>query len=144
MTLLLGLLMACSGGTLIHEYHEVSSSGWTREDTISFELPKTTRSGDLAGVIAVRHTNSYSYNDLYMLGTLFCDNVEVTTDTLCVRLFETNGSVVGHGFPYTTTTQSIGTVHVDSGHVYTYKVVHVMYPAKLNGITAVGLQLSSD
>ena len=142
--LMVVVLMACSGGTILHEYHDVDLWNWKTEDTIVFELPTITSSGDIVATMGVRFTSSYTYNDLDLLGTLECDSLEIRADTIKVCLYNKKGNNEGDGFPYTTITQSIGTIEVDSGHVYQYKVNHIMQDAQLKGITGIGLHLKSN
>jgi len=144
-SLLCGLLLsACSGGTILHEYHDVDLWNWKPEDTVSFVLPTITSSGDVVATIGVRVTNSYPYNDLYLLGTLECDSSEIRTDTIKVCVYNDKGDNEGEGFPYATVTQPIIPIEVDSGHVYLYKVNHIMQDPKIKGIAGIGLHLKSN
>ena len=137
-------LMACSGGTIFHEYRDVDLWNWDSEDTVSFELPTITSSGDIGATVGVRFTSSYRFNDLYLLGTLECDSSEIRTDTIRVCLFNEKGNNEGEGFPYITITQSIAPIEVDSGHVYQYKLNHIMQDRQIKGITGIGLHLKSN
>ena len=138
------MLMACSGGTILHEYHDVDLWDWKTDDTVSFTLPTITASGDVVATIGVRFTSSYPYNDLFLLGTLECDSSEIRTDTIKICVYNTKGSNEGDGFPYSTITQQINSIEVDSGHVYQYKVNHIMQDPKIKGIAGIGLHLKSD
>lgn len=142
--LLVFMLIACSGGTILHEYHDVDLWDWKTDDTISFTLPTITSSGEVAATIGVRFTSSYPYNDLYLLGTLECDSSEIRTDTIKVCIYNKKGSNEGDGFPYSTITQRISPIEVDSGHVYQYKVNHFMQDPQIKGIAGIGLHLKSD
>ena len=138
------MLTACSGGTILHEYHDVDLWDWKTDDTVSFMLPTITSSGKVVAIIGVRFTSSYPYNDLYLLGTLECDSSEIRKDTIKVGIYNKKGSNEGDGFPYTTITQRIVPIEVDSGHVYQYKVNHFMQDPQIKGISGIGLQLKSD
>lgn len=138
------MLTACSGGTILHEYHDVDLWDWKTDDTVSFMLPTITSSGKVVAIIGVRFTSSYPYNDLYLLGTLECDSSEIRKDTIKVGIYNKKGSNEGDGFPYTTITQRIVPIEVDSGHVYQYKVNHFMQDPQIKGIAGIGLQLKSD
>lgn len=137
-------LMACSGGTIFHEYHDVDLWNWDSEDTISFALPEITSSGDIVAAVGVRFTSSYRFNDLYLLGTLECDSSGIRIDTIRLRLFNKKGTNEGEGFPYITITQSIAPIEVDSGHVYQYKINHIMQDPQIKGIACIGLHLKSN
>ena len=138
------VLMACSGGTILHEYHDVDLWGWDATDTVSFVLPTITASGHVVATIGVRFTNSYPYNDLFLLGTLERDSTVVRKDTIKVSIYNEKGNNEGEGFPYATITQPIVSIEVDSGYAYEYKVNHMMQDPQIKGITSVGLHLKSN
>lgn len=142
--IVLGMLItACSGGTFLHEYYDTDLWGWNNDDTISFDLPIITSSGEVEAEVGVRFTNTYAYQDLILLGTLECNETPVQTDTIKVSIFKKNGANEGEGFPYTTTIQPATTFQVDSGQVYRYHLTHLMSPTPIKGITGIGLRLKS-
>lgn len=137
------LFTACSGSTFMHEYHDVNLWGWNAEDTVAFDLPPITSTGEVEAEIGVRFTDSYRYNDLRLLGTLACDGTVVRADTILVQIFQENGTTEGEGFPYTTITGPATSFQADSGHVYSYKVTHLMTQMPVKGIAGIGLRLTS-
>jgi gliding motility-associated lipoprotein GldH len=138
------LLTACTGGTFLHEYHDVDLWGWNADDTVTFHLPVITRGGKVEAEVGVRFTNSYRYKDLLLLGIVERDDEVVRTDTVRVNIFRENGTDTGEGFPYITTEQRAVTFEVDSGHVYRYRIVHLMSPGPTKGICGIGLKLREE
>ncbi len=143
LTALLGLVIcaSCSGGKVVDEFKDVDTDGWTSADTVSFDLPKTTRGADLKAEIGVRLSDSYTYEELYMTTTLLCEGEELSYDTIRVAVYNPDGGSKGQGFPFATVMQEIPTVHVDSGLTYTYRINHIMTPDTLKGICGIGLKL---
>lgn len=137
------LFTACSGNTFLHEYHDVNLWSWNNDDTVSFDVPTITSTGEVEAEIGVRFTNSYIYQDLFLLGTLECEESIIQTDTIKVPIYQENGTTDGEGFPYTTITEPITSFQVDSGYEYSYKVTHLMGATPIKGIASIGLQLKS-
>lgn len=132
---------ACTDGTFLHEYRDVNLWGWDADDTIAFELPVITASGEVEAIVGVRHTISYEYKDIVLLGTLERDGATAQTDTIRVSLYKANGTNEGDGFPYITTEQKAVTFPVDSGHTYRYNLSHLAVQQRTKGITGIGLRL---
>ena len=137
------LLAACTGGTFMHEYHDTDLWGWEQTDTITFDLPAITATGEVEAEIGVRHTKTYRYKELLMLGRLVCDGNTVQTDTIAISVYKENGVDEGEGFPFTTQMQAATTFEVDSGHVYRYEITHLMQPSPIKGICGIGIKLRS-
>ena len=97
---LAGLLTsACTDGTFLHEYRDVDLWGWDGNDTVAFDLPVITASGEVEAIVGVRHTISYTYKDIVLLGTVERDGANVQTDTIRVSIYKANGTNEGDGFP---------------------------------------------
>ena len=141
---LAGLLTsACTDGTFLHEYRDVDLWGWDGNDTVAFDLPVITASGEVEAIVGVRHTISYTYKDIVLLGTVERDGANVQTDTIRVSIYKANGTNEGDGFPYITTEQIAVTFPVDSGHTYRYTISHLAIRERTKGITGIGLRLKT-
>ncbi len=141
---LIVLLLSCSDGVILDEFHDVDLWDWDTEDTVVFDFPKIIGDGEIDVSIGVRSTETYEYDKVYLTGSLECDDVLVRLDSIAVDIYNSEGIPNGQGFPYMTTTAGLPKVHVDSGHQYTYKVAHIMSPGKLKGICGIGLELKSE
>jgi gliding motility-associated lipoprotein GldH len=141
LVLALAALTSCNNGTILNEFKDVKTSGWASEDTVTFNLPKTTSSADLNVRIGIRSTDDYEYKDLYVTAALMCEGEEISYDTLKINIYDTDGNNNGKGFPYATVTKDAPAIHVDSGLTYTYRICHIMKPNTVKGISCVGLKL---
>jgi len=135
------LFISCSIDTKYHEYHDVDLHDWTSADTVVFQLPPIIESQVLQVKIGVKSTQAYPYTHLHLLGSLTCDGEALEPDSIVIPLYSSSGKAEGNGFPYIVTTFFADTINVDSGHVYSYQIYHVMSHS-LKGIAAIGLQLS--
>lgn len=138
-----GALMcaSCRQHTVLHQYTDVDLWGWGTDDTLTFTLPKTVNHGELDVKLGVRTTSSFKYNTLHMLTIISRDDEVIEQDTIFVPMFDSNGQLTGDGFPYVTTMKPLPTLHVDSGHVYTYSVLHLMQEPRVKGIKDIGLEI---
>lgn len=136
-------IWSCTNRTILHEYHDVDFCNWAEEDTVIFQLPKIIYSGTVNAEVGVRFTNSFKYNTLKMLGILESDGIELQTDTLLINIYNERGYANGNGFPYTTITDSIPSLRVDSGNTYQYKIIPIPAKDHIEGISSIGLKLEN-
>ena len=134
-------LTSCFHGVAYHKYADVDAWNWNNSDTLTFELPRTTSSGELMPTVGVRTTNSFPFRMLHLQFLVSCDNEVVAADTVFVAVYDNNGQPVGKGFPYTTTLKPLQPLHVDSGKVYTFCINHIMNEECVKGVTKVGIEL---
>lgn len=135
------LLCSCQRNRILHEYADVDIWGWEADDTVSFVLPKITRTGGLNVSVGVRRTSSYQYERLRLLSTIYCDDEWMRSDTVMLDMYEENGRNESESMVYYTITQDIPALQVDSGHVYSYYINHLMQQYSIQGIKDVGLEV---
>lgn len=138
------LFLSCSDDVILDSFHDVNLWGWNTQDTVTFDFPKIMSDGEIKMSIGVRSTESYKYDAVCLIGSLECDGFLARMDSIAINIYNSDGIPNGQGFPYMTNTVDIPIVHVDSGHKYTYKIVHIMSPGKLKGICGVGLELKAE
>lgn len=140
--LLTAAVCSCRRGMMYHQYTDVPTWGWTQADTLHFVMPEMRERTMLTTNIGVRSTSSYPYRMLHLLTTVTRDDgMVVQSDTVYVALYDGQGQPMGQGFPYTTTMKQLPPLHVDSGHVYTYSISHVMKDVRVKGIVKLGLEV---
>ena len=144
MLTMVGVLLLCScTDTVFHEYHDLDSDGWAVDDTVTFSLPKITRSGRLQGELGVRAGRDYPFNTLPLCATVERDGEQLSTDTVVISLYRSSGEPTARGIlPYAVVTQKLPVLHVDSGHVYAIHVTHLVDSDRVEGIMSVGAKLS--
>ncbi len=95
---LLFVLTACESNTLYHSYQPISHIGWSKEDTLLFQIPDTLVPGTYEFQIGIRHLESYPYRDIWLA---FCHNLQDSTfyqtDTLHLYLADLSGAWQGDG-----------------------------------------------
>ena len=64
--LLLGGLAACHTDTVYHVYHPVSENGWSKQDTLTYTLSDSLKTGCYQLEVDIRHTEAYPYRDIWL------------------------------------------------------------------------------
>lgn len=98
------ILGACQQTTTYYRYQPISSHGWTRTDTLYFNLPDSLRPTTYELEIGIRHTGKYPYRDLWLeLTQLVPDkegesnNWKEKKDTFHLYLANEKGNWIGSG-----------------------------------------------
>lgn len=130
--LLLLLACSCTENTLYHSYQPVDSTGWHKNDTLTYTLKAALKAQESYNyLIGIRHKDSYPYKDIWLT---------VNQDTLHLYLADSVGRWKGTGIgelrqfqaPFTITAQP-----EDS----TFRITHIMQENPLYGIHDIGLSI---
>ena len=90
-------LQSCDDNSVYDSYQTVSKS-WEKEEIVEFELPKLDSVVPYNLYINVRHTNEYSYSNLFLIGSIKFPNGKIITDTLEYEMAKPDGEWLGTGF----------------------------------------------
>lgn len=126
---------------MLHQYVDVNVRGWDSDDTLHFVLPKTTGNGELNVSVGVRRTSSYRYESLRLLNMMYCDDELLRSDTIVFRVYDESGRNIDENMVYYTITEYIPVIPVDSGHVYSFHINHLMQEESIRGIKNIGLEV---
>ena len=142
--LMLFLLSACNHQTVYHSYQHISNEGWSKSDTLFFNVPltdSTTYAYKLS--VEVRNFGNYPYTNLYLfVSHNTSDSAIFVTDTLTCTLADKEGKWRGTGLGSLYQTQffckDLPTLRKG---VYTIKINQGMQDALLQGISDVGIHI---
>lgn len=136
------LTSSCIGDTALHKHQHISKDGWSRNDTMLFELHEIKKDGLYAASTEIRTYTSFPYKELWVVREMSLQApFKLHKDTICIK---TNGSglsadgkgVTINSFAHTDSTQ---TFHKgQSGNI---KLYHVMSRETLPHILDVGLKI---
>lgn len=144
---LLFVLTACENKTLYHSYQPVSHTGWTKEDTLHFQLPDTLVPGTYEFQIGIRHLDSYPYRDIWLaFSHNLQDSTIYETDTLHLYLADTAGAWLGDGIGGLMQYNEHLPAHWvqrDSASHRSIKIYHLMSDSILKSIHDVGIKISA-
>ncbi len=146
---LLIALSSCDSKAVFDEYKSVTTA-WNKEDVVSFKInaPDSINTYDL--YVNIRNTNTYKYNNLYLIVELNFPHGKTLKDTLEYRMTEKNGEWLGTGLASVKENKlwyKKGVVFNEDG-IYNISIQHAMREngevngiVNLEGITDVGFRI---
>lgn len=137
------LLIGCQKNIKYHSYQPVPSTGWSRNDTLIYELPSIP-TGRYGYQIGIRHLESYPYQDLWIgIDQNLQDSTFYRTDTIHLYLTDKKGSWIGHGINglLQFTHDSGFLSHSEEEGKYSFRIYHLMSDSLLPSINDIGIRL---
>ena len=140
---LLWTAVSCDPGKVTDQYHPVRNAIWDADTvfTFPFNIARSTENHNIW--FNIRNDNSYEFSNLWLFVTISSPRGEAVTDTVQVMLAEPSGKWMGRGFSGIYDNQAIFRRNVffpESG-AYTIQLKHGMRPARLKGITDIGIRI---
>lgn len=137
------LSAACNENTVYYSYQSTPSKGWTKGDTLLFNVPLTDSLTRLKLFVEVRNESEYLYQDLYMvISHNLKDSTQWRTDTLKFIVADKEGKWRGTGWgSLFLSTLPLGECINRHPGDYTIKVAHGMKDEQLIGISDVGIRI---
>lgn len=135
----------CSHKTIFSHYVAIDPSGWERADTMHFAVAHVPQTARYVETIGLRITSHYPFTAL----TVIVDQHAVPsgiqrTDTLCCRLTDESGTVIGSGLTHYQYLFPLPTLPLSEGDSLSVSIRHHMKREMLPGITDVGLIVSQE
>lgn len=135
-------LTACSFNEIFYKFHSFPYSEWKKQTAVQFEVPIKDISVSYDVFLELRHTNTYSFRNLWLLVNYKVPNKNSQQDTICIELADMYGNWYGNGihlysytFPY-----QLNIRYPDQG-VYVYTIHQGMLKNPLKGISDFGLRI---
>lgn len=136
------LLSSCIGDTIQHQYHHISKEGWSRNDTIAFELPPANVEGHYAVDTEIRTTRPFPYQKIWVVReVLFQTPLMTHNDTICIETGSDTAFPEGKGVTIRTYSHSDTTFALKEGQQGRMKLYHVMSREILPHITDIGINM---
>lgn len=137
-------LCACDKQAVYHNFHSLPSEGWSKQDTVVFDVAVPDSQTNYRLDIEIRNTNRYPYQDIG-LGLCYCGPgiSQTTTDSLQhYILADRQGHWKGEGWGGLYQTRfPAGTIRIDSAGTYRLKLIHTLPNETLPGINDIGIRL---
>lgn len=128
-----------------HAYRSLPSDGWSREDTLTFEVEAADSLTSYRLALEVRNRNDYPYQNLPLF-LCFTDSagIPLRTDTLPLRLADPAGSWTGKGWSglYQSAFPA-GEIPIGCAGRYYIKIAYTLPDERLQGVNDVGVRLSA-
>ena len=136
------LFLSCCPEKLFDEYKPTPVTGWEKNDTISFEVPRITENGFYGLELGLRTNGAYPFTAITLI-------VELTVfprgnsykDTINCELVDQKGKELGNGVSYFQYLFPIRKESLETGDSLRVNIRHDMKREVLPGISDVGMKV---
>lgn len=140
MIALLFFLAACNPKEVYSEFHSIPDTVWKKDNPGIFEVDIKNAAVAYDLFIEVRNNDDYPFQNLW----LFIESPEGSKDTINVELADIYGKWHGKGLSlYTLSVPYKENYHYPDTGTYTYRIQQGMRQESLQGISDIGLTVSS-
>lgn len=149
-TLIMGIIAAtalqsCNESKVYDKYDHTPLSGWEKNDTLRFDIPRLTADGMYESTLGLRITDNYPFMGLTLIVEQRLMPADtIFTDTVKCELTDRNGKTRGKGVSYYQFRCPVTKMQLSKGDSLHIRVRHDMKREMLPGISDVGISLSVD
>lgn len=140
-----GIVASCTTNTVYDSFGHTPLSGWEKNDTLSFDVPRMKSAGVYSQQIGLRMTEAFPFTGISLI---FEQKVypsgKVYTDTLKCTITDSRGNFLGDGvsaYQYTFPVRQISLQKGDSLHIC---IRHNMKREILPGVSDIGVKMQLD
>lgn len=126
----------------MHEHQHVCKDGWSRNDTLLFELHATKDNGQYAVSTEIRTYTTFPYKELWMVREMSLQApIKLHKDTICVKTNGSGLSADGKGVTICSFAHTDSTLTLHKGQSGCIKLYHIMSRETLPHMLDVGLKI---
>lgn len=134
---------ACNGHKVYDTFYHTPLSGWEKNDTLLFDVPRIQEKGNYQSDLALRINNAFPFMKMTLIiEQSVYPHHTVYRDTLNCDLIGSNGIPKGHGISYYEFEFPVAILHLEKGDSLHITVRHDMKREILPGISNIGIQLT--
>lgn len=138
-------LQSCNESKVYDKYDHTPLSGWEKNDTLRFDIPRLTADGMYESTLGLRITDNYPFMGLTLIVEQWLMPADtIFTDTVKCELTDRNGKTRGKGVSYYQFRFPVTKMQLSKGDSLHIRVRHDMKREMLPGISDVGISLSVD
>lgn len=138
-------LQSCNESKVYDKYDHTPLSGWEKNDTLRFDIPRLTADGMYESTLGLRITDNYPFMGLTLIVEQRLMPADtIFTDTVKCELTDRNGKTRGKGVSYYQFRFPVTKMQLNKGDSLHIRVRHDMKREMLPGISDVGISLSVD
>lgn len=136
------LLSGClnSDNILYTNFQSVDEDGWMNNQYIEFQLDSVVnQQTDVDVLLVVRYSEDYDYESLCLVKEEIISNYDVKTDTIEIRLADSDGRLIGRG--QNGLYEVVDTLHrsLRINDYYSLSLAHGMREKLIEGINDIGI-----
>lgn len=138
-------LQSCNESKVYDKYNHTPLSGWEKNDTLRFDIPRLADGGMYESTLGLRITDNYPFMGLILIVEQRLMPADtIFTDTVKCELTDRNGKTKGKGVSYYQFRFPVTKMQLNKGDSLHVRVRHDMKREMLPGISDVGISLSID
>lgn len=135
-------LSACTPNVVYNKYQPAPLTGWERNDTLFFDVPKLAQGGAYDMEMGVRINGEYPFIALTLIvEQTVLPKGTIMRDTVNCRFFDQQGRQLSGGISYFQYTFPIRTINLRTGDSLHITIRHGMKKELLPGISDVGINM---
>lgn len=133
---------SCNRSTIYSQYLHTPLSGWEKNDTLTFSIPRMQTDMELKAIIGLRITDAYPFKTVCLIveKAISPDNI-IDSDTINCSLFDNDGMSKGRGVSCYQFNYHVSNMHLMKGDSVAIHIRHNMKREILPGISDVGITL---
>lgn len=133
---------SCNRSTIYSQYLHTPLSGWEKNDTLTFSIPRMQTDMVLKAIIGLRITDAYPFKTVCLIvdKAISPDNI-IDSDTINCSLFDNDGMSKGRGVSCYQFNYHVSNMHLMKGDSVAIHIRHNMKREILPGISDVGITL---
>ena len=132
-------ITSCDRLPIYCHYEPTPTSGWEKNDTISFSIPRITEAGYYKEELGLRINENYPF-----LGLCLIIQQTVLPSGLNCNLIDKQGKVKGPGINHYQYTFHVNTIRLAEGDSLHIHVKHNMKRDIMPGVTDIGIRIERD
>lgn len=128
----------------MHRFLPISSEGWGRNDTLTFDVPELSVDRPNLVTLELRTTSDYPYGRLWLVVEQQWEEPEEhRRDTIAHAMADAKGNITGRGVVLLQHEIPVDTVKATEGQHGRIRVYHIMQKEFLPGLRDVGLRITT-
>ena len=145
LVLLFLLCASCTKKMIVHHYEHIDNDGWTRYDTLSFEIPPAAASGDYSLFLGMRYSNDMPYEGIWIeVETQFSHPHYASLDTLYFLTADSIGMLLGKGINLKQQEMPLSSLNLKEGQQGLVRVRHIMARNVLPFVRDIGIRVVQE
>lgn len=133
---------SCSTSTIYDSYAHTPISGWEKNDTLTFDIPRVACSAIYSQQVGVRMTTAYPFTSISLIvEQQIIPKGKVVTDTIKCPITDARGNFLGDGIGSYQYQFPLREVHLDKGDSIHASIRHNMKREILPGVSDIGLKM---
>ncbi|MBR2102184.1 MAG: gliding motility lipoprotein GldH [Prevotella sp.] len=145
-TLLVAVMLpSCNLSTVFNRYESIDLSGWSRNDTLFFDVPPISTPGRFTQELGMRIDETFPFTGITLVvEQRVLPGRRTKTDTLKCRMADSEGAFTGTGVTLHQYDFPLGTIDLRRGDSLHITVRHIMERESMPGVSDVGIKLTRN